>query len=92
MVLPFSPGICQPLDRSEFVMKPPNHRDETSRFQGSLRHYHRAVNQNNRTWEEWIDGRAVQRRPPTYWLKLVVTILASIILVAVVIGLYIELQ
>lgn len=73
-------------------MKPPIQRDESSRFRGSLRHYHRAVNQNNRTWDEWVDGRVVHRKSPTYWLKLVVTILASIILVAVVIGLYIELQ
>lgn len=91
-MLPFFLGICESLARSEFVMKPPIHRDETSRFQGSLRHYHRAVNQNNRTWEEWIDGRVVQRKPATYWLKVVVAILASIILVAVVIGLYIELR
>jgi hypothetical protein len=73
-------------------MKPPIQRDESSRFRGSLRHYHRAVNQNNRTWEEWIDGRVVHRKPATYWLKMVVTILGSIILVAVVIGLYIELR
>jgi len=73
-------------------MKPPIQRDEASRFQGSLRHYHRSVSQHNRTWEEWIDGRAATRKPPTYWLKLTVTILATIILVAVIIGLYVELQ
>lgn len=92
MMLSFSPDICEPLTRNDFVMKHPLQRNESSRFQGSLRHYHRSVSQNNRTWEEWIDGRVVRRKPPTYWLKVVVSVVASLILVAVVIGLYIELR
>ncbi|MCU0748757.1 MAG: hypothetical protein MUF13_04335 [Akkermansiaceae bacterium] len=73
-------------------MKHPIQRDETSRFQGSLRHYHRSVSQSNRTWDEWVDGKSTGRKPAVYWVKLIATIAAVLTLAAVVAGLFIELR
>lgn len=67
-------------------------RDESARFQGSLRHYHRSVSQTNRTWDEWVDGKSTGRKPAVYWLKLGAAIAAVMVLAAVVAGLFIELR
>ena len=72
-------------------MKHPSQRDETARFQGSLRHYHRSNTQTQRTWDEWVDGKAV-KQGSTNWLKVVGITVAILALGGVIAGLVIELS
>ena len=72
-------------------MKHPSQRDENARFQGSLRHYHRSNTQTQRTWDEWVDGKAV-KQGSTNWLKLVGITVAILALGGVIAGLVIELS
>ena len=92
MVLPKLARTCHLLSRSDFVMKHPSQRDENARFQGSLRHYHRANTRGNRTWDEWVDGKAGKSRPAGFWIKLSATVVAVLALCGVIAGLFIELR
>jgi hypothetical protein len=83
---------CHQLSCSEFVMKHPTERDENSRFQGSLRHYHRTDTRGTRSWDEWVDGKVEKSRPASYWIKLTATVLAVLALFGVIVGLFIELR
>jgi hypothetical protein len=72
-------------------MKHPDQRDEKARFQGSLRHYHRSNTQEQRTWDEWVDGKAA--KPSSFsWLKIIGITLAVLALGGVIAGLIIELS
>lgn len=66
--------------------------NEKPRFSGALRHYHRSGLQAQRTWEEWVDGKASR---PWITKKLIVIILitlAVLVLCAIIAGLIIELR
>lgn len=75
-------------------MKHPRPKDDGVRFSGPLRHYHRAGHQQQRSWEEWIDGEGKPTGTvvPGKWLKRVVVALAILALVAIAAGLVIELR
>jgi hypothetical protein len=92
MTLPIFRGNCHPIARIRLFMKHPPQIDKNSRFRGSLRHYHRASSQSQRTWDEWVDGKASKSRPLVFWLKLVGGIVALLALAGVVVGLFIELS
>lgn len=74
-------------------MKPPNHRDDDSRFSGRLRHYHRTNTQPERSWDDWVDGgnpgKPTGKVP---WLRGIGITTAVIALLAVLAGLYIEMS
>jgi hypothetical protein len=72
-------------------MKHPSQRDENAKFQGSLRHYHRSSTQTQRTWDEWVDGKAA-KQGSTNWLKVVGITVAILALGGVIAGLVIELS
>ena len=72
-------------------MKHPTQRDEKARFQGSLRHYHRSNTQGQRTWDEWVDGKAA-KSSSFKWLKIVGITAAVLALGGVIAGLIIELS
>jgi hypothetical protein len=71
-------------------MKHSNQRDEPTRFSGGMRHYHRAGSQNQRSWEEWVDGKGTKARG-TNWLKIAAISVFLLALCAIVAGLIIEL-
>jgi hypothetical protein len=71
-------------------MKHPPFRQDNNRFSGSLRHYHRAGSQNQRTWDEWIDGKV--KAPSKPWLKIVLITLSVLALAGIIIGLIVELR
>lgn len=57
-----------------------------------MRHYHRAGSPDNRTWDEWIDGSSAgSRAPRRQGLKIAGIIVAVLTLVAIIVGLIIEL-
>ena len=72
-------------------MKHPNPIDKQGRFHGQLRHYHRSGPSTNRTWDEWIEGKA-NKSGSIRWLKIVLIALAVLGLGAIIAGLYIELK
>jgi hypothetical protein len=72
-------------------MKHPDQRDGKTRFQGALRHYHRSNTQGQRTWEEWVDGKAAKSGSAN-WLKIIGITLAVLALCGVIAGLIIELS
>ena len=66
-------------------------RNESDRFKGSLRHYHRSGLQQNRTWDEWIDGKSADSKGSVKWLRITVVVLAVLALGGIIAGLFIEL-
>ena len=88
--LPILAGICHALGCFGRAMKDPLLRDDSTRFSGKLRHYHRTGAQNPRTWEEWVDGRTpgTTRKP---WLKACAIFVGVIALGGIIAGLVIEL-
>lgn len=72
-------------------MKHPLLRDENAKFQGSLRHYHRSNTQTQRTWDEWVDGKAV-KQGTVNWFKVAGITVAVLALGGVIAGLVIELS
>lgn len=73
-------------------MKHPLLRDETARFSGNLRHYHRSNSQSPRTWDEWVDGKSTRARGSGKWLKIIAIAVAVLALGGIVVGLIIELR
>lgn len=72
-------------------MKHPAQRDEPTRFSGAMRHYHRAGSGNQRSWEEWVDGKSAKAGSAN-WLKIAAISVAVLVLCAIVVGLIIELR
>ena len=60
--------------------------EKPHRFQGGLRHYHRAVPQEQATWNNWVSGKKGAKKGPG-WLKIAGIILALLGLAAIVGGL-----
>ena len=72
-------------------MKQPLPRDDDSRFAGRLRHYHRSNTQPTRSWDDWVDGRATQTTKIP-WLRGILITVAVLGLLAVLVGLFIEMR
>jgi hypothetical protein len=73
-------------------MKPRQTIDESSRFRGSVRHYHRAANPEGKNWDAWVNGTVTVRGKSKNWLKILLAIIASLALLGVIVGLFIELR
>jgi len=69
-----------------------SHPPETqARFSGSLRHYHRAGVQTNRSWDDWVEGSTAKPKGNKNWLKISGIIVGILALGGIVAGLVIEL-
>jgi hypothetical protein len=88
---PFELGFVIGSQQSKAIMKTPTKRDETTRFSGALRHYHRANSRPPRTWDDWVEGKATESSS-TNWLKITAVIVALLALFGVIAGLVIELS
>lgn len=74
-------------------MKSPHLRDESPRFSGKLRHYHRTNTQPTRTWDDWVDGgSSAAERARIRWGRGFAIAAAVFALLAVFAGLIIELR
>lgn len=70
----------------------PIHRDQSSRFHGKLRHYHRAGVRKTQSWEEWVYGTRGRSWSPRKWLKIAGIVMAFMALGGIILGLIIELR
>jgi hypothetical protein len=73
-------------------MKRPTPLDDSSRFRGQLRHYHRSGVSQRRTWDEWVEGEEAK---PGIWIKVLKIagfVLALLALGAIIAGLVISLR
>lgn len=70
--------------------------DDSARFRGKVRHHHRVGGQPLTSWEEWIAGEMADRPKRTwFWLhflKILAVVLGVAILIAIGVGLYIEMS
>ncbi len=66
--------------------------NEKPRFSGALRHYHRSGCQTQRTWEEWVDGKASRSWVTKKSIAVIVITLAVLALAGIITGLIIELR
>lgn len=66
--------------------------DESARFQGGVRHYHRASTNPQKTWEEWVDGKAPGIGTSRNWFLIIGAIVGVLVLAGIVAGLIIELR
>jgi len=66
--------------------------NEKPRFSGALRHYHRSGPQNQRTWEEWVDGKASRSWFTKRSIAIILITLSVLALCAIIAGLIIELR
>jgi len=73
-------------------MKKPNPSAAKIRYTSNLRHYHRSGAQSKRSWDEWVDGPGASMRKPLNILKITLTSLGVIALIAVIGGLMNELR
>ena len=73
-------------------MKPRRTIDESARFRGSVRHYHRAAKPADKNWDAWVNGTVTARGKSKNWLKILLTVIASLALLGVIVGLFIELS
>ncbi|MBN8458693.1 MAG: hypothetical protein J0M04_12730 [Verrucomicrobia bacterium] len=71
-------------------MKRPSHIDESARFRGGLKHYHRSGSQPQSSWDQWVDGES-EKTPRKPWLKIAVVVLGVAALIGIGVALYIEL-
>lgn len=63
--------------------------DESSRFRGGLKHYHRAGSDPRSSWEQWVDGENAGR-PPRRWGRIVGLVVLALALIGIGVALYIE--
>lgn len=77
-------------------MKPEPKRDPANRFRAPLRHYHRTNAEDPWDWQEWVDGQAKPRKwgwpRVRKWLMILGSVLGAAILIALIVGLIIELR
>lgn len=66
--------------------------EKKSGFDGGLRHYHRAANSNDKNWNAWVDGVGGEKFKSRNLLKILIITSAILALVAVVLGLIVELR
>jgi hypothetical protein len=72
-------------------MKPRSSIDESSRFRGGLKHYHRTGSQPQSSWDEWVEGEA-KARPRRNWLMILGIVAGIAAVVAIGVGLVIEMS
>jgi hypothetical protein len=75
-----------------FPMNRPHSPEDKSRFNASVRHYHRAGNPKQRSWDDWVDSAHSDRSSSKNWFKIVGLTLAVLALGGIVTGLIIELS
>jgi len=63
--------------------------DESSRFRGGLKHYHRTGSQPRSSWDQWVDGNA-GARPNRNWGKILGMVLGILALIGIGVALIIE--
>ena len=73
-------------------MKTPISSNESPRFKGSLRHYHRSGAKAEKSWDEWVDGKPAKSGSSLKHLKLLALMFATLALAGIVTGLIIELR
>ena len=66
--------------------------DDKNRFSGTLRHYHRTGPGTHRSWDDWVEGHAVDRKQSRRWGRIVMVALALMTLGGIIAGLIIELR
>lgn len=82
-----------PLLFCAFFMKSPLIRDDDYRFSGKLRHYHRTNTQPVRSWDDWVDGaKSKPEKTSGSWVRGILIASAVVALMAVLVGLFIELR
>lgn len=72
-------------------MKHPSLLDESARFSGPLRHYHRSGAKTHQTWDEWVDGKSA-RSSSIKWLQIILSMMAVLTLGGIIAGLIVPLQ
>lgn len=72
-------------------MKHPPLLNETARFTGSLRYYHRSACRPRATWDEWIYGRSAHSSS-SKWLQIILSIMAVLALGGIIVGLIVTLR
>lgn len=65
--------------------------DESSRFRGGIRHYHRKGAQPQSSWEQWVEGEA-KIRPKQPWGLIILGVLGLLALAGIAVALFIELS
>ncbi len=63
-----------------------------SRFNGPLRHYHRSNVRPEKSWEEWTEGKAPAGKQGFKLWLVILTILGMAALIAIIVGLFVEMQ
>jgi hypothetical protein len=72
-------------------MKRNDSSEQLDRFSGSLRHYHRAGSQTQRSWDEWVDGDLAKTRRSKNWPKILGIVIGVLGLGGIIAGLLVEL-
>lgn len=70
-------------------MKHPSQIDESSRFRGGLKHYHRTGAQPQSSWDQWIDGEGAPRSK-VKWGRIIGLAISLLALIGIGLALYIE--
>ncbi|MGL4400928.1 MAG: hypothetical protein ACRCXD_13745 [Luteolibacter sp.] len=65
--------------------------EQSDRFSGKLRHYHRS-SKLRRTWEDWVEGDMAKKRQARNWLKILGITFGCLALGGIVVGLILELR
>lgn len=66
--------------------------DESPRFRGQIRHYHRSSTNPQKSWDEWVEGKAPDTGTSKNWLVIFGAIFGVLVLAGIVTGLIIELR
>lgn len=73
-------------------MKHPSLLDESARFSGPLRHYHRSgAKTQHLSWDEWVDGKSA-RSGSIKWPQVILGMMAVLTLGGIIAGLIITLR
>lgn len=65
--------------------------NDSHRFQGGVRHYHRHGTPASRSWDEWVGGKARKEIDPRKALRWTGIVLGIGCLIAIIVGLIVEL-
>ncbi len=66
--------------------------DDSARFSGYLRHYHRYNTQTHCSWDEWVGGAAGKNRTSRHIRKILRVTLGTTALLGVITGVIVELR
>ena len=72
-------------------MKSAHQPEGSSKFNGSLRHYHRSGNRAARSWDDWVNGTPVETKVSKNWPKILSITFGVLALGGIITGLIIEL-